>query len=196
MTPVLDDDLPRLRDDTSAARAMAASAAGGGTERLGREVDPMVMEASLLADRHSIGELAAMVRAAVDDQQPVLRRAFEVARHRVVAAAITDPPFIVREMLGVRPPFVNGEQSDGTGQPTRDLWDNSVAAVALYRATHYCRSSPSDNPTNEMIGLCALAPDREAWERVDALVGEYMATVPRVEMAQEVLLGPTIELEM
>jgi conjugative relaxase-like TrwC/TraI family protein len=196
MTPMLDDGLPRLRDDTSAARAMAASAAGGGSERLGREVDPMVMEASSLADRHSIGELAAMVGADIDGQQSVLRRAYELARHRVVAEAIIDPPSIVREMLGDRPPLVHGEQADGTGRPTRVLWDNAVAAVALYRATHDCRSSPSDNPTNELIGLCALAPDPDAWDRVDALVGEYMATVPRPDMAQEMVLGPTIELEM
>jgi hypothetical protein len=88
MAPVLDDDLPRLRDDTNAARAMAASAAAGGTERLGREVDPMVMEASSLADRHSLGELAIMVTETVDDKRPLFRRAHEVATRRLVAAAI------------------------------------------------------------------------------------------------------------
>jgi conjugative relaxase-like TrwC/TraI family protein len=196
MTPVLDDHLPRLRDDTSAARAMANSAAGGGTERLGREVDPMVMEASSLADRHSIGELASMVKVAVDDQQPVLRRAHELATNRVVAEAISNPSSIVQDMLGDRPPFVHGEQADGTAQSTRELWDSAVAAAVLYQATHDCRRSPSDNPTDELIGLRGLAPDLDAWDRVDALVGGYMATVPRAEIAQELEVGLGIELEM
>ena len=196
MTTVLDDDLPRLRDDTSVARAMAASAAGGGTERLGREVDPMVMEASSLADRHSIGELAAMVGADIDGQQSVLRRAYELARHRVAAEAVIDPPSIVREMLGDRPSHERGEQAEGTRQSPRDLWDNAVGAVALYNSSHDCRSAPSENPTNELIGLRALAPDLDAWDRVDSVVGEYMAIVPRIEVAQGLDLGLGIELEL
>jgi len=118
-----------------------------------------------------------------------------MATHRVVADAVSDPTSIVREMLGDRPPFVHGEQADGTIQPTRDLWDNAVASVALYRATHDCRSSPSDNPTNELIGLCALASDPDAWDRVDRLVGQYMATMPRMEVERSQQLGPTIELD-
>jgi conjugative relaxase-like TrwC/TraI family protein len=196
ITPILDDDLPRLRDDTSAARAMANSAAGGGTERLGREVDPMVMEASTLADRHGVGELAAMMRAAVDDQQSVLRRAYEVAIHRVVAEAISDPPSIVREMFGDRPSIERSEQAEGRGQSPRDLWDAAVGAVALYQATHDCRRFPSDNPTIELIGLRALAPDLDEWDRVEALVGEYVATLPTTALGHEVDLGPAIELEL
>ena len=196
MTPVLDDDLPRLRDDTSAARAMAASAAAGGTERLGREVDPMVMEASSLADRHSVQELAVMVNEAVNDQRSLFRRAHEMATHRLVALAISDPPSIVRMMLGDRPSAGQGAEIEAPGQSPRDLWDDAVGAVALYNSTHDCRSHPSDNPTDELIGLRALAPDRDVWDRVDALVGEYMATVPRVEMDQGLELGLAIELEM
>ncbi len=50
MGQVVDDDLPRLSAETEAARAMAASAAAGGAERLAREMDPMVGQAFSLVD--------------------------------------------------------------------------------------------------------------------------------------------------
>jgi conjugative relaxase-like TrwC/TraI family protein len=196
MAPVLDDDLPRLRDDTNAARAMAASAAGGGTERLGREVDPIVMEASSLADRHTVGELDVMVTEAHDDKRPLFRRAHEMATHRVMAEAISEPSAILREMLGDRPSAERGDQAEQKGASPRDLWDDAVGAVALYEATYKCHRFPSDDPTNELIGLRALAPDLEAWDRVDAVVGKYVATVPRIEVVHEIDFGPTIEMEM
>jgi hypothetical protein len=194
MTPVLDDDLPRLRDDTSAARAMAASAARGGTERLGREVDPMVMEASSLADRHTVGELAVMLTEAIDDNRFLFRRAHEMATHRLVAEAISEPSAIVREMLGDRPSADRGDPAEPIGQSPRDLWDAAVGAVALYQATYKYHRSPSDNPTNELIGLCALSPDMHAWDHVDALVGQHLALTPAIAVDHVQELGPSIEL--
>jgi hypothetical protein len=175
---------------------MASSAAGGSTERLGREVDPMVIEASSLADRHNVGELAVMVTEAIDDKRPLFRRAHEMATHRVVAKAISDPAAIVREMLGDRPSAERGDQAEPKGASPRGLWDDAVGAVAVYHATHDCRRFPSDNPTNELIGLRALAPDLDEWDRVDALVGEYLAATPRVEIVHELEVGLGIELEM
>jgi len=99
-------------------------------------------------------------------------------------------------MLGDRPSLERGEQAEGAGQSPRDLWDAAVGAVALYEATYKYHRSLSDNPTVELIGVSALAPDREAWERVDALVGEYVATMPKVEMDHRLEHGFGIELEM
>jgi hypothetical protein len=59
-----------------------------------------------------------------------------------------------------------------------ESWDKAVAAVALYQATYGTGSFPSDNPTDELIGLRALAPNPPLWDRVDASVQRYVE-VPR-----------------
>jgi hypothetical protein len=195
-TPIVDDDLPRLRDDTNAARAMAASAAAGGVERLAREIDPLAREAASVATCLQLNEIMAMVDGADEASLPLARRAYSVATGRIAAQAVAEPSDAVLRMLGHRPPA--GELTDPSepGPMPRELWDQAVSAVALYQATHHSRPFPSDNPTDELIGLRAFSPDPEAWVKVDASVGHYIEIAPNVEMDNPQQLDFTLGLEL
>jgi len=194
--PIVDDGLPRLRDDTDAARAMAASAAAGGVERLAQEIDPLANEAARLASRLQLSEIMAMVDGADEATLPLARRANEVATSHIADQAVAEPSEAVLRFLGQRPAAGEGANPSEPGPTPRELWDQAVSAVALYQATHHTRPFPSDNPTDELIGLWALSPDPEAWVRVDASVGHYMEIAPNVEMVHTQQLDFTMGLEL
>jgi conjugative relaxase-like TrwC/TraI family protein len=196
VVPIVDDDLPRLRDDTNAARAMAASAAAGGVERLARELDPLAIEATSMADGHSARQLREALRSAEPSRLPLAQRAYEIATERLVAQALSEPPGEVLQFLGPRPGLNDTADVAAPGPTPRDVWDEAVRSVTLYRAEHDSHSFPSDNPTDELIGLRGLSLDVDAWDRTDAAVSHQIATMPMVEVALTQEVGLTIEMEL
>jgi hypothetical protein len=196
VVPVVDDDLPRLRDDTSAARAMAASAAAGGIERLARELDPLALQATAMADSHTVAQLLEMLRGGDEAQFPVAKRAHEIASGRLVRQALCEPSPDLLQFLGQRPMLNDPDELPAQGARQRDAWDEAVGAVTLYRSAHECRPFPSDNPTNELIGLRALSPDIDAWDRTDSAVGQCRSAMPTIEMSLAPEMGLAIELEL
>jgi conjugative relaxase-like TrwC/TraI family protein len=196
VVPVVDDDLPRLRDDTNAARAMAASAAAGGIERLARELDPLAQEATAMADSHTVAQLLKMLPGRDAGDLPLITRAHEIATGRLVRQALSEPSPDVLQFLGQRPMLNDPDELPTPGVRPRDAWDEAVGAVTLYRSAHECRPFPSDNPTNELIGLRALSPDIDAWDRTDAAVGQCRSAMPTIEMSLAPEMGLAIELEL
>jgi conjugative relaxase-like TrwC/TraI family protein len=162
---VVDDDMPRLNVETDAARAMAASAAAGGAERLAREVDPTVGQALSLADRCTLAELKAGVETAGTDH-PLYARAFEIATERIGAQAIAEPSSSILRELGPRPHELE----------ERDLWDTAVREVAVYQSLYATHPFPL-GATNELIGLKARSPDPEAWDAVDRAVKRHVEMI-------------------
>jgi conjugative relaxase-like TrwC/TraI family protein len=175
VAPIVDDDLPRLQDDTHAARAMASSAAAGGVERLAREVDPLANGAAVLASRLRLPEVMAMVERADDATLPLARRTHEIATRHIVGRAIAEPSEAVLRILGQRPTAGDGPFYSVPENSPHESWDKAVGAVALYQAAHGTGSFPSANPTDELIGLRALSPDPGLWDRVDRSVQQYMS---------------------
>jgi conjugative relaxase-like TrwC/TraI family protein len=194
--PVVDDDLPRLRDDTNAARAMAASAAAGGVERLARELDPLALEAAEMASRHTPRQLQDRLRTADADALPLARRAYEVAISRLSRTAIATPSEALCRILGERPMAELPRNSADSNRSVRDLWDQAAEAVTLYKAMNDCRPSPSDNPTDELIGVRALAADRDSWNAVDSAVGRFVAVSPSLDLQPAQEIGQAMELEL
>ena len=185
VAPIVDDDLPRLADDTHADRAMASSAAAGGVERLASEVDPLANEAATVASRLSLPEIMAMVERADDATLPLARRAQEIAHLHIVGRAIAEPSEAVLRIFGPRPTAGDGlDHSVRESSPQRS-WDNAVGAVALYRAAHGTGSFPSENPTDELIGLRALSPDEPSWDHVDVSVRQYVEDATNIELVNE-----------
>jgi hypothetical protein len=150
VAPIVDDNLPRLQVNTSAARAMASSAAAGGVERLAIEIDPLVHEAATLASRHRFPEIIAMVERADVASIPLARRTYEIARRQIIDRAISEPPEAERRILGHRPTVGKGLSHPEPGDNPLRSWDNGVGDVAIYKATHATSPFPSDNPTDEL----------------------------------------------
>ena len=174
VAPIVDDDLPRLQEDTHAARAMASSAAAGGVERLATEVDPLANEAATLASRLRLPEIMAMVERADDATLPLARRTYEVATRRIVGRAVVEPSEAVLRILGQRPTLEDESDYPVAENSPHRSWGKAVGAVALYQSAYPTGRFPSTNPTDELIGLRALSPDPELWDRVDRSVQQYV----------------------
>jgi conjugative relaxase-like TrwC/TraI family protein len=196
VVPVVDDDLPRLRDDTNTARAMAASAAAGGVERLARELDPLALEATAMADRLSVREIREAVRDGDAGDVLLAKRALEIISGRIAAQAVIAPDENVSDLLGPRPRLSDDSSISASGPSPRQTWDEAVQGVALYKSAHDSRYFPTDNPTDQLIGLRALSPDLAAWDRVDVLVSQHMATMPMIDSPLIQEIGLSIELEL
>jgi conjugative relaxase-like TrwC/TraI family protein len=189
VAPVVDDNLPRLQEDTHAARGMASSAAAGGVERLAKEIDPMAHEAATLASRLSLSEIMTMLERAGKGTPPLVERSYEISTSRIARRAIADPSEVVLRILGHRP-AIDDRIEGSTGHAPRESWDKAVRAVALYQHAHAADPFPSDNPTTELIGLRALSRDSEGWIEVDKAVGQYTKMIGRQE------LDLTMEMEL
>jgi len=55
-------------------------------------------------------------------------------------------------------------------------------------------SFPSKNPTDELIGLRALSPNPESWDRVDASVRQYVEVTANIEVVNEQSVDLQIEM--
>jgi hypothetical protein len=160
-------------------------------------LDPWALEAARMADRHSVRTLSEIVRESDGADLLVAKRALDMVTSRIAARSVAEPEEAVLLMLGPRPAFLNDDHGHSLAEPSlRSAWDEAVQAVAHYKSDHDARSFPSENPTDELIGLRALSPDLTAWDRVDGCVGRYMAMCPQAEptLTQHVELG--IELEL
>jgi hypothetical protein len=188
VAPVVDDDLPRLQEDTQAARAMASSAAAGGVERLARELDPLANEADILAGRLHFPEVMVMIERADNANLPLALRTYEIASRHIVSRAIAKPPDAILRVLGQRPTAEEGSAHSGPENSLHGSWDRAVEAVALYKAAHGARPFPSDNPVDELIGLRALSPDPEAWDRVSAAMRQHIDVATHIDITNEQFL--------
>jgi hypothetical protein len=186
--PVLDDDLPRLVDETDAARALANSAASSRTERLAREIDPLATEAARLADRDTVSGLVTM-RGGDAPNETLAERAETVAVHRLGARALSEPPEVVGRVLGPRP--VETE----TDEPSlAEHWERVVGAVVSYRADYKPRRFPS-GPTEELIGLRELSSDPECWDHVDRAIEGFLVNRPELLSTTARALAMTVDIE-
>jgi conjugative relaxase-like TrwC/TraI family protein len=192
--PIVDDDLPRLQEDTDAARAMASSAAAGGVERLAREVDPLANEAAALASRLLLPEIMAMVDRADDATLPLARQAYEIATRHIVGLAIAEPSEAVLRILGQRPTAGHGLKYSVPERHLHRSWEKAVGAVAVYQAAHGTASFPSTNPTDELIGLRALSSDPESLDRIDASAQQFIELATKIEIVNERLLDFQMDL--
>ena len=183
VAPIVDDDLPRLQEDTYAARAVASSAAVEASS-VWQEVDPLANEAATLASRLCLPEIMAMTDQADEATLPLARRTHEIATRHTAGEAIAEPSEAVLRVLGQRP-TVGDEPHHSLANSPHESWDKAVAAVALYQATYGTGSFPSDNPTDELIGLRALAPNPPLWDRVDASVQRYVEVATNFEIVNE-----------
>jgi conjugative relaxase-like TrwC/TraI family protein len=194
VAPIVDDDLPQLTDDTNAARAMASSAAAGGFERLATEVDPLANEAATLASRLRVPEIMAMVERADDSTLPLARATYEIATRHIVGRAIAEPSEAVLRVLGQCPEVEDESGCTVPENSPRGSWGKAVGAVALYQSAHPAGRFPSTNPTDELIGLRALSPDPESWDRVDASVQQFIDIATKIEIVNEQLFDLQIDL--
>jgi conjugative relaxase-like TrwC/TraI family protein len=192
-TPLLEDDLPRLRDETNAARAMASSAAAGGVERLAREMVPLVIKAGVLP-----GTAVPAWSSVIDSDrsaEPPMRSPHGPKADVLAAQEGTRPSDAVLQFLGPRPVASAGEETSGLVPSPEQRWDAAVDAVTRYQSDHLTRPFPG-SATDEMIGLRALAPDLNAWDAVNRIVQDYLNIAPDLAAEITQIPGLTIELEM
>lgn len=185
-------ELPRLAEVADPARAMVASAAAGGHELLASEVDPVAARTAELADRHSLRELATMRQQPDPAEAEVAARAYDMAADRIGQQAVQHSSDRIIRILGSRPEGL----SVAEGEPSLgDLWDAAVRQVAVYTATHDIRPFPGE-ATDELIGLWAMAPDRDAWLAVEAAVTAAVDAAPAIEPVLEPDHGTAIGVEL
>jgi hypothetical protein len=167
---------------------MASSAAAGGVERLAREIDPLANEADILAGRLHFPEIMVMIEHADNANFPLALRTYEIAARHIVSRAIAKPSDAVVRLLGQRPTAEEGSAHSGPENSLHGSWDRAVGAVALYKAAHRASPFPSDNPVDELIGLRALSPDPEAWDRVSAAMRQHIDVATHIDIANEQFL--------
>jgi hypothetical protein len=128
--------LPVLSDPTGPLRRLADHLRQSRTERLATDHDPTAHAAHRLRSRWSLAELAELRRQA--STQPMsldasgvdlqtIRRAELAAEAAISAAAVTEPPPQLVATIGPRPAC----------GPGRAVWDQAIAALAIYHARHH-----------------------------------------------------------
>ncbi|WP_239309772.1 MobF family relaxase, partial [Frankia sp. Cj3] len=131
--PPQGETIDRLADRLRRSRA----------ERPAGDIDPHAHAAHRLRQDHTLAELTALRRdasAPTTDRElsrvdpVVLRRAELAGEAAVSAAARTNPPARLIARIGPRPPI----------GPDRLIWDEAVAALAIYHARHQPGSPPHD----------------------------------------------------
>jgi len=174
--PVIDENLPRLRQETDAARALAASVAAGGAERLAIELDPVVANADRLATVYEMRHLIQQMRDGENNAPETYARALELAARRVAAQAILDPDAKVLEVLGPRP----------EPGPVRAAWDRAVQAVAVYGEIYPCRPIDSLGPAGRLIGIRPSDHPGAYWDIAEEAIvhahHQCVAARPEIEM--------------
>jgi hypothetical protein len=112
----VDDDLPRIVDNTPTLEAVSRRLTAGGDEHLVHELDPMAAALPTALAGTPLAELAAHA-----DTDPIAAAALRIASRRIGDRALAEPPAELVERIGNRP-------AGGRGRRT---WDAAVRADAL-----------------------------------------------------------------